>query len=79
MTTDEKNLLEEIRNQNSMILARLARVEEFMGEPAQSSDAQPQLNMSEMLRADDPVAYLRDRNRQIKASGKLRKRKDTGR
>ena len=74
MTAEERELLEEIRNQNSMILARLAHLEE-QGGAVRSTDDDVPLNISEMIRADDPVAYLRDRNAQIKASGRLRKRR----
>lgn len=73
MSTEERELLEEIRNQNSQILARLARLEStsLLGH----DDGAIPVNISEMLRADDPVAYLRERNAKIKASGRLRKRK----
>lgn len=77
MKTEERQLLEEIRNQNSLILARLARLEDqAVFVPSGDDEVDLSLNISAMNRADDPIQYLRDRNAQIKAAGKLRPRKD---
>ena len=70
MTIEEKQLLEEIRNQNSMMLARLVRIEEQIGV---TDEVDLSVNLSAINRVEDPVQYLRDRNRQIKMSGRLKK------
>lgn len=75
MTQEERQLLEEIRNQNSMILARLARLEDAaVLSPADGVDLS--FNVSAMERADDPLEYIKSHNAQVKASGRLRRRKD---